>query len=292
MEVRTLWPDLEGVDAVLMRERLMGVLPDLVRPHYEAAMALASDWYTDARPKSAPAFKLQMAEELGDARLRSMVGESLAPLFEPGTNRNFTWAQERTEGLIETVVLGGFRETIQRTSELDSAAEWWERVVSPGHCTWCQKFAGERYHKAGQFQSHHHCRCTNAPHFAQKWHDLDAKREKAEEAKRAEAEAKAKAEAEAERLAMEKAKAEVKAPSGDDPRHANRIAEIMRLYKSGDLEGMKRLTAMTDAQYAEELKAVSTATDEAARKRLAEDCEPIWGPAREVEAALARGRNT
>lgn len=180
-QIETLWPELEGVDASAMQDRLMGVLPEIIGEHHEAAAALAADWYTDVRPRSAPPFDPVLPEKLGPGRVYAMLQVALKVLFVPGTDRDFAGARGRVGGMTEEMVLSGFRDTIQFSSVADDAVEYWERVVV-GACDWCRRFAGERYYTAGQFQSHHYCRCTNAPHFHRKWAELDKGRVAADQA--------------------------------------------------------------------------------------------------------------
>lgn len=180
-QIETLWPELEGIDAGAMQERLMGVLPEIIGEHHEASVVLAADWYTDVRPRSAPLFDPVLPEKLGPGRVYAMLQEALKGLFVPGTDRDFAGARERVGGMTEEMVLSGFRDTIQFSSVADDAVEYWQRIVV-GACDWCRRFAGEKYYTAGQFQSHHHCRCTNAPHFYRKWVELDKERVAAEQA--------------------------------------------------------------------------------------------------------------
>lgn len=282
LEIRTLWSDLEGADAAMMRDRIMGVLPSIVRPHYEAASALATDWYTANRPKSAPKFKLSMAEELGDARLRSMVGEALAPLFELGTNRNFTWAQQRTEGLIEEVVLTGFRETIQINSTGDAAVDYWVRVVSPGKCDWCRKFAGEKYYKAGQFKSHHHCRCTNAPHFKEEY----VKKDKADATKAKTKTAKAAPVKASDDIVRRIAEAEARIGAPDVS-----IPEVLRLSK--ELQELRAAAANKTSSLAKDAKVAMgtkqvTAVERPTVSLKSESQAPRWAPGKSLNGRDVR----
>lgn len=164
-QLGTLWPDLVNPDAGLMKDQLIPLLEELLLPQYEASAALAADWYTVIRPATADPFEPVLAEKVGLGRLVELANAGLAPLFVPGPERNFVLAQDLTSKMSESLVVSGFRETIQKSVAADPVAESWERVLSPKACDWCRRLEGDEYHTEGQFESHRGCHCTNKPKF-------------------------------------------------------------------------------------------------------------------------------
>lgn len=164
-ESRLIWADVEGNDGVLMRERLLGVLPMIVRPHREAAAGLAADFYTFLRGRRRSRHRVTLAPDTTTALLSTGVYVALGPLFGP--QQRFVEAQAGVEGVIEHAVLSGYRDTISTNANADPASQGWKYTTSARACDFCVDIA--RRHGARKsdrpFAGHDHCRCVSTPVF-------------------------------------------------------------------------------------------------------------------------------
>ena len=163
LTLRAIWPDIETLDGVELRQRLVEALPDVVEPHREASSAFAADYYETTRPAEAGAFAVVLARVLVFQDYRSMVGDAVSPMFQEVPNLVHT--QEQVESGVERLVMDGFRGTVQSSVEADPAALGWKRTLSPKACDFCVRVARENPRSNQAFGSHDHCRCTARPVF-------------------------------------------------------------------------------------------------------------------------------
>ena len=63
-------------------------------------------------------------------------------------------------GAVGLYVLNHGRQTILESARADKHATGWERVVTTGACSFCQKFAGRTAPLGADFSAHRSCACT------------------------------------------------------------------------------------------------------------------------------------
>ena len=145
------------------RDALMDILPALVDRYGSAAVALAADWYVDARLA---------------AEVRGLFDPVLAPV---PTARRYASLLEKVAPMpwdsAEALILAGIgrtvadmhRLTIVNSAIADPAASGWMRVGVGATCDFCRVLIGRGavYSDATvTFKSHDNCKCVAAPAWA------------------------------------------------------------------------------------------------------------------------------
>lgn len=165
IDLDVLWRNVD--DAVVARELLVDILPQLVDVYGSAAGTLAADWYDDLRDELEveARFSAIVAELPERSQLDALAGWAVSDLFsaEPDFARSLTNAQGGLQRLIANVG----RSTVIGSSIEDPRARGWQRSAAGG-CGFCQMLAsrGAVYSRQTvDFGAHDHCRCTAVPAF-------------------------------------------------------------------------------------------------------------------------------
>lgn len=170
--VRLAWIDLDvlwrqATDAVIARELLADILPELTAVYGSAAGTLAADWYDDLR-----------LEENIDGRFQALVGDlppraqtdamarwAVTPLFDESPD--FAGALLNAQGGLQRTISNVGRDTVTGSSLADPRATGWQRSASGG-CPFCQMIAsrGAVFSESTvDFGAHDNCRCAAVPAF-------------------------------------------------------------------------------------------------------------------------------
>jgi hypothetical protein len=164
-DLRALWRQVS--DAVMAKELLADILPELVAVYGSAAGTLAADWYDDLREEQEAKgrFSAIVAAPAPRAQTDALAGWAAKDLFssEPDYQGSLTKAQGGLQRLIANVG----RETITGSSIEDPRASGWQRV-SAGGCGFCEMLAsrGAVYsEREVDFGAHDNCRCGAVPVF-------------------------------------------------------------------------------------------------------------------------------
>lgn len=168
VDLDVLWRDVS--DAVVARELLADVLPELTAIYGEAAASLAADWYDEIRETEAPPrarrFTAQVAtlpaREQTDVIARWIVG----PMFK--TDPDPLAALNLAHGSLQRLIADMDRGTTIGSSLADPAANGWRRVTDGNACGFCRTLSdrGAVYRQATvNFGAHDHCGCSGVPSF-------------------------------------------------------------------------------------------------------------------------------
>lgn len=166
IDLDVLWRQVN--DAVIARELLSDILPELANVYGSAAGTLAADWYDDVRLESEVAgrFSAVVADLPPRAQTDALAGWSVSDLFsdEPNYQRSLVKAQGGLQRLIADVGRG----TVMGSSIGDPMATGWQRVTDGNACGFCRMLAsrGAVYSESSvTFGAHDDCGCSAAPAF-------------------------------------------------------------------------------------------------------------------------------
>ena len=165
IDLEALWRQVE--DAVIARDLLADILPDLAAVYGSAAGSLSADWYDDTRTEAGatPGFRASVADVVDRERTDILARWAVEPLFD--SDPDFTAALARAQGGLQRIITDVGRQTVTSSSIADPEARGWQRSASGG-CGFCQMLAsrGAIYSESTvDFGAHDHCRCVAVPAF-------------------------------------------------------------------------------------------------------------------------------
>lgn len=161
VDLRALWRQVD--DAVVARELLADILPDLAAVYGSATGTLAADWYDDLREEAEVRgrFRAIVAEPAN--RTDELARWAVGPMFDAEPDQAVALA--RAEGGLQRLIADVGRETVMGSSIADPQAIGWQRVAAGG-CGFCRLLAdrGAVYSESTvNFGAHDHCRCSAVP---------------------------------------------------------------------------------------------------------------------------------
>lgn len=170
-EIRNAAPDLSS-DPLQGTLEALGLL---VPSFYDAAGALAVDWYDERRTEASPSTAYAptiIGDPATDWIDREV--EKLMRSIEDETQR----AVDEAVALAEKEVARGFRDSILGNLRSDEDALGWSRVARPGACKFCSMLADKgsvyRSESTAIFGAHPNCNCAARPEFRNGEHGPEA----------------------------------------------------------------------------------------------------------------------
>jgi hypothetical protein len=165
-DLEVVWRDFNS--AVVARDSLLDVLPQLVETYGSAAATLAADWYDELRAAGGvPGRFVAVTAVLPDrGRTDALARWAVEPLFSAIPDRVSALAM--ASGGLQRIIANADRETVTASAVEDPRAAGWRRVGVAGDCGWCQTLVGRGavYREAtAKFLSHDRCRCSAVPQF-------------------------------------------------------------------------------------------------------------------------------
>lgn len=165
IDLDVLWRQVS--DAVVARELLADVLPELVAVYGSAAGTLAADWYDDLRTEQGVdgRFRALVADLPPRGQTDALAGWAAQGLFS--TEPDLPGSLAAAQGGLQRLVANVGRGTIIDSAIADPQARGWQRSASGG-CGFCQMLAsrGAVYSESTvDFGGHDHCRCAAVPAF-------------------------------------------------------------------------------------------------------------------------------
>lgn len=156
------------VDADLIRDGLVEILPQLVDMYGSAAATLGADWYDELRAAAEVDGRFTaIAAELPDTgRTDALAGWAVEPLFT--AQPDHAAALAKAAGGLQRIIADADRQSVMQSSIADPGATGWQRVTRTGSCGFCSMVAGRGsvYREStASFASHDHCHCHAAPAF-------------------------------------------------------------------------------------------------------------------------------
>lgn len=140
-----------------LTQALHDVLPGLVGPYQEAAVALAAELYDlDRLRLDIPGTFRAPGIEIPDGG-HALAGWALTEAADPQGLRGLV-----TGGLIKRIMQAGNR-TVTSAAYADPAADGWQRVARAKACDFCRFLAGRGdvySQESVTFASHDHCHCV------------------------------------------------------------------------------------------------------------------------------------
>ena len=163
--LRQVWPHLAGLPLPQLLDALVELLPLIANEFGDAAAALASDWYEDAREQAEVrgSFTPVLAALPGIARFEALARWGVDPIIKRGDPES---AKALIEGGMRRIVSNVHRETIMQSSIADPAALGWRRLGRGETCDFCQMLIGRGAvytDRTVRFEAHDSCRCIAAP---------------------------------------------------------------------------------------------------------------------------------
>lgn len=162
-DIKRTWPALEAAVVALTKER------------GRVSSALAADYYRDHRKaEGVPGgFSPVLATVPTDQIVRGLVAmgpvnaaAQIAKGRDPSDVRQTTLVN--LSGVLGLYLLNHGRRTLLDSIKKDNRARGWQRVTSPGACTFCTEIAsrGAVFKEAtADFEAHRHCACSAEPVF-------------------------------------------------------------------------------------------------------------------------------
>lgn len=174
VDLEVLWRQVD--DAVVARELLADILPELTAVYGSAAGTLAADWYDELRAENEirGRFSAIVAELPPRDVTDSLAGWAVSPLFaaEPAVGL----ALDNAQSGLQKVIADVGRNTITESTIFDPGARGWMRQTTGG-CGFCQMIAsrGAVYsERSVNFGSHRNCRCVAVPAFGGRPNPVEA----------------------------------------------------------------------------------------------------------------------
>ena len=152
----------------------------IVPAYYDAAGALAVDWYEELREASAPttAYRPQIIGDAETTWIEREVERYRAALSGADFDLQVAALLNEARRLAEKEVARGFRDSITGNTRQDRDAIGWSRVARPGACKFCLMLAGKgsvyRSESTAIFAAHGNCHCAARPEFRNGDHGPEA----------------------------------------------------------------------------------------------------------------------
>lgn len=160
-DLRVVYRQVETAE--LARQMLNDVLPTLVQTYGSASVAIAADWYDEARvAQGVPGRFTAVPAVLRNPNTHILVGWALSEALDPES------ALSLVIGGVTKRIANAARDTIQGSAVADPRADGWQRLASPGSCEFCRMIAqrGAVFTEATvKFGAHDNCLCQAAPAF-------------------------------------------------------------------------------------------------------------------------------
>jgi hypothetical protein len=150
------------------------VVQTLIGQYSNAAAADSAQFYEQARVLAdLPSYRAQLVQlpqreivKVADSQAMGTFFHNLTVMPEPDAA---TSAGKALEAGSSRLALKSGRHTITEAVHGDKLAVGWERLISPGACSFCSMLASRgavyRSQKNAQFSAHDHCHCTAQPIF-------------------------------------------------------------------------------------------------------------------------------
>lgn len=155
-----------------------GALRDLVlrtiQQYWDAAAADSASFYRNMRVVSGfPSARVPMVQlpreeliKVADSQAMGTFFHNIKTMPEPEAANS---AGQALEAGGSRLALKGGRQTIADAVHQDPVAKGWERLISPGACSFCSMLASRgavyKSDKSASFLAHDHCHCTAQPLF-------------------------------------------------------------------------------------------------------------------------------
>jgi hypothetical protein len=153
---------------------LRDIVLHLIQHYWDAAAADSASFYQQMRVIAGfPTERIGMVELPRQELIKVADSQSMGAFFHSIKTVDESQAAESAgkalEGASARLALKGGRQTIVEAASVDPVTLGWERVISPGACSFCSMLAsrGAAYlsKKTAEFQAHDHCHCTAQPLF-------------------------------------------------------------------------------------------------------------------------------
>lgn len=169
-DLEAVWAGIDTSDALLVRDILMDVFPDLVQTYGSTAALLAVDYYDELRgvAPSAARFRSVMSESVNVEQAQAKARWAIGPLF--GESDPAQALSNLALGLDVLVKQSG-RDTIAQNAAKDPSGALWARDPSGSDtCSFCLILAsrgavyGSKVSAGGDMNKYHgKCDCTPVP---------------------------------------------------------------------------------------------------------------------------------
>jgi hypothetical protein len=164
-DLTLIWAEFNTADALVVRDALAEILPQLVAMYGTAAATLSADWYDEMRAAAEVGGKFTAitATLPTIGRTEALAGWAVGPLFQAKPDPALVLA--KAAGGLQRIIANADRQTITASSVADPRARGWQRVGN-GECDFCSMLIGRGsvYSEASaDFESHDHCHCGAEP---------------------------------------------------------------------------------------------------------------------------------
>lgn len=160
-DLQVVWRQV--TTAALARQALNDVLPMLIATYGDAAVAIATDWYDEARMASdVPGAFRAIPPPARDPGVRALIGWSLSEATSLDT------VLPLVVGGVTKRIANAARDSVQGSAVADPRSDGWQRLATPGSCDFCRMIAqrGAVFRESTvNFGAHDSCLCQAAPAF-------------------------------------------------------------------------------------------------------------------------------
>jgi len=146
-QAKALLAQLEDVNPLLFRDRLLEAFPSVVAPYMTAAGDLSAAWYEEMRAESVGgSFAASSAVDASPDAMDSLVRHSLKPVFQGSSSTVLALLA----GGMQRLISNGARDTIYDNVMNDRVRVGYARIPRPGCCAFCGLLAsrGAAYNSA------------------------------------------------------------------------------------------------------------------------------------------------
>ena len=147
VQAKSLLAELEDVNPLLLRDRLLEAFPSVIAPYMTAAGDLSAAWYEEMRAESVGgAFAASTSVEVAPESVESLVRYSVTPLFQGSSSTVLALLA----GGMQRLISNGARDTIYDNVMNDRVRVGYARIPRPGCCAFCGLLAsrGAAYNTA------------------------------------------------------------------------------------------------------------------------------------------------
>lgn len=136
-DLKALLAALENPNPVLLRERLVEAVPELLQPYMTVTADLAATWYEDLRPSTKKAFYAEPVMNYSRPQVDALVRWSVSPLFGQSDSTVLSLLAGGSQRMIENAS----RDTIIGNTVRDPVRVGYARIPRAGCCAFCGMLA-------------------------------------------------------------------------------------------------------------------------------------------------------
>jgi hypothetical protein len=138
-DVQAVLGEVDDVNPLIVRDRLLEIVPELVGPYASASGEIAAAWYEDIRGQNVPGtYYAETFDALPTEKVDALVRYAVSPLFD----QSFSTVLSLLSGGLQRVISNAARDTITNNVAKDPVQVGYARFPQAGCCAFCAMLAG------------------------------------------------------------------------------------------------------------------------------------------------------